>query len=140
MLKLLVTLAVLFYTLYPFDLIPDTIFGIGWLDDIITWILLWWFYYRKPGEEKIRQKFEEKMDDFFKQSPNKEKQTSSDPHDILGVSKDASKEEVQKAYRQLANKYHPDKVSHLGEEFGALAEKRFKEIQQAYQTIMSRYD
>ncbi len=140
MLKLLVTLAVLFYTLYPFDLIPDTIFGIGWLDDMITWILLWWFYYRKPGEEKIRQKFEEKMDDFFKQSEDKENPPSSDPYRILGVSKDASKEEIQKAYRQLANKYHPDKVSHLGEEFRTLAEKRFKEIQQSYQTIMSRYD
>ncbi len=140
MLKLFFTIAVLFYTLYPFDLIPDTIFGIGWLDDMITWVLLWWFYYRKPGEEKIRQKFEEKMDDFFKKPEDKDKPSSSDPYEILGVSKDASREEIQKSYRQLANKYHPDKVSHLGEEFKTLAEKRFKEIQQAYQTLMSGYD
>jgi DnaJ-class molecular chaperone len=36
----------------------------------------------------------------------------------------------------LAGQYHPDKVSHLGEEFRQLAEKRFKEIQVAYQELI----
>lgn len=151
-LKIFFTFAVLIYTLMPFDLIPDTIVGIGWIDDIITWIILWWFYYRNPGDEKIRQKFEEKMDDFFKQTDEnnsrksdnrqsydyKAKQESSDPYEILGVPRHASKEDIQKAYRQLANKYHPDKVAHLGEEFRILAEKRFKDIQNAYETVISR--
>jgi len=35
----------------------------------------------------------------------------------------------------LANKYHPDKVDHLGEEFKKLAEKKFKDIQEAYQKL-----
>ena len=41
----------------------------------------------------------------------------------------------KKVYRQLANKYHPDKVQHLGEEFKELAENRFKEIQTAYREL-----
>jgi DnaJ like chaperone protein len=57
------------------------------------------------------------------------------PHKILGVPKNASVEEIKTAYRQLANKYHPDKVSHLGDEFRKLAERRFKEIQSAYQEL-----
>ncbi|MBW2144864.1 MAG: DnaJ domain-containing protein, partial [Deltaproteobacteria bacterium] len=43
----------------------------------------------------------------------------------------------KKAYRRLAGKYHPDRVNHLGEEFKELAERRFKEIQDAYQDLMA---
>ena len=61
-----------------------------------------------------------------------------DPYKILEIQSDASQEDIKKAYRQLAGKYHPDKVEHLGEEFKALAEKRFKEIQQAYQELRAK--
>lgn len=59
----------------------------------------------------------------------------SDPYAVLGLSASCSNEEVKKAYRELANKYHPDKVSHLGKEFIELAKKKFIEIQEAYQRI-----
>ena len=36
---------------------------------------------------------------------------------------------------KIVSKYHPDKVEHLGDEFKVIAEKRFKEIQQAYQEL-----
>jgi DnaJ-class molecular chaperone len=61
-----------------------------------------------------------------------------DPYEILNVPKGASIEEIKKAYRELANKYHPDKVNHLGEEFKQLAEKRFKEIEEAYRKLVPR--
>ena len=67
-------------------------------------------------------------------SENKPRQTKS-PHEILGVSPEATREEIRTAYLNLAKQYHPDRVSHLGEEFQDLAEKRFKEIQQAYATL-----
>ena len=47
----------------------------------------------------------------------------------------ASDEEVKKAYREMAKKNHPDLVSNLGEEVRKAAEKKFQEINQAYETI-----
>ncbi|MBU0985845.1 MAG: DnaJ domain-containing protein, partial [Proteobacteria bacterium] len=56
----------------------------------------------------------------------------------LNVSRNASAAEIKKAYRELAGKYHPDKVQHLGEEFRKLAENRFKEIEAAYRKLTSK--
>ncbi|SEM49682.1 molecular chaperone DnaJ [Ligilactobacillus sp. WC1T17] len=52
-----------------------------------------------------------------------------DPYDVLGVSKDASADEIKKAYRKLSKKYHPD----LNHEPGA--EAKFKEVNEAYEIL-----
>ena len=57
---------------------------------------------------------------------------------ILEVDSDAGHDEVKKAFRKMANKYHPDKVAHLGADFGAIAEEKFKAINDAYQTVKSQ--
>ena len=57
---------------------------------------------------------------------------SSDYYQILGVSRNASQEEIKKAYKKLAIKWHPDKHK---EETKDEAEKRFKEISEAYQVL-----
>ncbi|HVN58781.1 MAG TPA: TerB family tellurite resistance protein [Bacteroidales bacterium] len=54
---------------------------------------------------------------------------------ILEVDPSASNEEVKKAYRQMAMKYHPDKVSHLGEDFRRTADEKFKKVNEAYERI-----
>ncbi len=54
---------------------------------------------------------------------------------ILEVSKNATDDEVKKAYRKMAKKYHPDKVGHLGKEHQKGAEEKFKQVQQAYEQI-----
>ncbi|MBU4151307.1 MAG: TerB family tellurite resistance protein [Proteobacteria bacterium] len=59
-------------------------------------------------------------------------------YEILGVSRSASFEEIKKAYRTLSMQYHPDKVSHLGEEFKGVAEEKMKEINGAYQYFKDR--
>ena len=54
---------------------------------------------------------------------------------ILELNNSASDSEVKKAYRKMATKYHPDKVSHLGEDLKHLAEEKFKTVNEAYQNI-----
>jgi DnaJ like chaperone protein len=62
-------------------------------------------------------------------------QDSQSAYRILEVDPQADEETVKKAYRRMANRYHPDKVNHLGPEFLTVAEEKFKAINQAYQKI-----
>lgn len=57
------------------------------------------------------------------------------PYRILEIDESANEQEVKKAFRKMANKYHPDKVSHLGKEMQDLAEEKFKAVNDAYQQI-----
>jgi DnaJ like chaperone protein len=54
---------------------------------------------------------------------------------ILEIIPTATDEDVKKAYRRMAMKYHPDKVSHLGEEFRKTADEKFKKVNEAYEKI-----
>lgn len=60
----------------------------------------------------------------------------NDPYSVLGVSKNASDEEIKKAYRELARKYHPD--HYADNPLASLAADKMKEINEAYDTIMNR--
>ena len=57
----------------------------------------------------------------------------SDPYKVLGLTRDASDEEIKKAYRQLSRKYHPD--ANLNNPNKDKAEEMFKLVQQAYEQI-----
>lgn len=54
---------------------------------------------------------------------------------ILEIEPSVSDDEVKKAYRKMAVKYHPDKVSHLGAEFQEAAKEKFQKVQEAYESI-----
>lgn len=56
-------------------------------------------------------------------------------YQILEVDKSITDEELKKAYKKLALKHHPDKVSHLGPDIQKSSEERFKKISQAYEKI-----
>lgn len=59
-----------------------------------------------------------------------------DPYKVLGVSANASDDEIKKAYRELSRKYHPD--SYIDNPLADLAEEKFKEVQDAYNMIMKQ--
>ena len=58
------------------------------------------------------------------------------PYEVLGISPNATDDEVMNAYRELSRKYHPD--SYVNNPLAELAEEKFKEVQQAYEQIMKQ--
>jgi DnaJ like chaperone protein len=54
---------------------------------------------------------------------------------VLGINKESTNIEIKKAYRKMANKYHPDKIAHLGNEFKEIAHDKFKSVSEAYARI-----
>ena len=58
------------------------------------------------------------------------------PYEVLGISPNATDDEVKKAYRELSRKYHPD--SYVNNPLAELAEEKFKEVQQAYDQVMKQ--
>jgi len=137
--KIFLIILALLYVLSPYDLFPDFYaIGWGWLDDLILLGLLWryWNSLSKKQFEGSNRSSQKKPRDAG--SEFEEMDRPKDPYKVLNISRNASSEEIKKAYRQLANKYHPDKVLHLGEEFRKLAEKHFKEVEEAYRELMPK--
>ena len=56
-----------------------------------------------------------------------------DPYSVLGVSRSATDDELKKAYRDLARKYHPD--NYAGTDLADVAEEKMKEINEAYEAV-----
>lgn len=135
----LIVLGALIYTLSPIDLIPDFVALLGWLDDALLWTLVYW--YLAPRKQRAAEFFSQSMGTGPEHSaadgPSADAGPQT-PHDILGVAPGASQEEIRAAYRREAARYHPDKVAHLGEEFREMAERRFREIQAAYEALRDK--
>jgi uncharacterized membrane protein YkvA (DUF1232 family) len=151
--KIILLILALLYVLSPYDLFPDMIIGWGWIDDLVILGFLWRYFYLLNKKRKRFQKYyhdgrNTRSDGSYKKAAgensyqsNAQMQGSSaswSPYSILEIEEGASEEEIKRAYRLLAGKYHPDKVEHLGDEFKELAERRFKKIQQAYEELRSK--
>ena len=141
---LLIFLGVLYY-LFPYDLLPDFLPGIGRLDDLLMLAYLYWIYLKKY-KQSPREESGPSSDNGesgggggpsgYGNSLGRRSQELKDPYQILGTDRHASIEEIKHAYRIQAARYHPDKVSHLGEELQVLAKQKFQDIQWAYEQVM----
>jgi DnaJ like chaperone protein len=135
----------LLYFLVPYDLIPDFLPVMGRIDDLLLLGYLYWTYVRKrprystggPGGPSRdnggsgRGAYTSSSTHGSRPSPS-----AKDPYHILEVNRSASNDEIKRAYRLQASRYHPDKVAHLGEEFQSLAKEKFQDIQWAYEKLM----
>src|SRR5262249_39493332 len=65
------------------------------------------------------------------------RETGFHPNEVLRITRGASQEEIKAAYFNLIKQYHPDKVSHLGQEFQKLADEKAQLINRAYQILMA---
>jgi hypothetical protein len=134
-----IILAIL-YILSPYDLIPG-MHALGWLDDIAVLVVLYRYLSRlnRLRTRKGPPFGGRQTADAAGESQTAEKQdVPRTPYEILGVEPSATQDEIKTAYRKLANQYHPDKVSHLGEELQDLADQRFKQIQDAYEQLVRK--
>jgi len=133
--KYLPWLIALLYFICPYDVVPDFLLGLGWLDDLAVFgLVLWWVSrlrraYQASSTSSAYARKEQA-------APGRQEAPEEDPHKILGVQHSASEQEIKSAYKRLAAQYHPDKVQHLGKEFQELAHKKFVAIQKAYDILM----
>ena len=141
--KYLLILLAVAYVLFPYDLMPDFLFGLGWLDDIGVLAAIWyWFFSGRQRAGKAER--QERVDSRRGKETGGEPPTGaahpgdSDPFTALDLPRNASPEQIRKRYRELAALYHPDKVAHLGREFQELAENKFKSIQEAYRNLTGK--
>lgn len=58
---------------------------------------------------------------------------------ILEIDKTATVDDIKKAYRKMAKKYHPDRVMHLGKEHQHGAEEKFRQVQEAYEQLQKEH-
>lgn len=85
----------------------------------------------KSQAEQIASFYDQTSSENFEEQKNGQKEQSY--YKILGVKENASFEEIKKAYRSLAQKYHPDKLQNYPEYLRELAEREFKVINEAYE-------
>lgn len=110
---------------------------------------------QKQGEERHRREQEARWQyrSYQSQSRQQNRRTYERPSnasrhptnirdfycEILGIEEGAAMSDIKKTYRQMVAKYHPDKVQHLGPEFQDLAEKKIKELNEAYDFFKRRF-
>lgn len=87
--------------------------------------------YKRTNEKRDNQ-------NSYKEKNRAENRTENDPYVILNVKRNATTDEIKKAYKELTKKYHPDKVAHLGDEFQQIAHKKMINIQNAYEKLVKR--
>lgn len=127
--RLIVILA-LVYLLWPADLIPDVLGILGRLDDLLVIGFVAWkmaTQLRRPSPSGAHGGSTAQAD------PSAAEPLS--PFAVFDLSSDASLNEIEDRYRELATLYHPDKVAHLGPDLQKTAHEKMVQIQDAYRKL-----
>ncbi|WP_430816813.1 TerB family tellurite resistance protein [Carboxylicivirga sp. RSCT41] len=103
------------------------LFGIALADGKVTSDEQHYLFHISSGLGISKQDFEAVSAMFIK--------STTSAYKTLEINKDASDDEVKKAYKKMAMRFHPDKVAHLGEDIRKDAEAKFKKINDAYMEI-----
>lgn len=88
-----------------------------------------WNRQRQPVEDESHERQHD-------QQPDSEPENEFDPYVVLGVARNASKEQIRAAYLRQMAKYHPDKVAHLGDDLQELAKLKAQAINRAYEELL----
>jgi len=98
---------------------------------------------RQREEENRRAKEERKKDQAEKERNGRESRRIKDEEyyrDILGLGRNFAVKDIKSHYKELAVKYHPDKVNHLGEKLKELAEREMQKINEAHEYFKKKYN
>lgn len=165
--KFIIILVGMAYLVSPWDILPESLTSyFGLIDDVfvISTLLYLIRYNRLPNFDFLKRFQRNTFKTNHQHSKNRQtnnnqqkthtqsnsepgnssnaarngQQKIKTPYEILGVSPNATQKEILQAYKAAAKKYHPDKLSHLGEEFAHLANEKFLEIQEAYDFLIKR--
>ncbi len=83
----------------------------------------------------INQRDKESIKSMFYMSADRHGRYVDSAYKVLEIAQNATDDEVKKAYRKMAVKYHPDKVSYLGEDFQRIAKDKFQKVNEAFKKI-----
>ena len=135
------------YVLSPVDLFPDFLGLPGRVDDILVALGTLFYLYasgkKVPGSDRSRKagdarrgRREEERRKSEGAYPGAGGRESEDPYEILGTTPGENLEAIRRRYKEKLLQYHPDRVQHLGVEFQEMAERKTKQITEAYQRIL----
>ncbi len=136
LLKYLWPVLIAIYIISPFDAHPL------FLDDLIA---AGWLFYILYKNSKQKQQQQQYYDSYRQQSSGRSQQetesgsngplTLDGAYSLLGIDKNATMDEISRAYREKMTKSHPDKVSHLGEELQEKAKEISLKLNDAYDLV-----
>lgn len=106
-------------------------------------LLLLWMFLRSPKKAKFFKKtkqYQEALNRVKRKREVSQVKTEEDAYSILGIGPEATREEIIKAYRLKIKQYHPDTVSHHGEEYKKWAKEHTLKILKAKETLLREED
>jgi len=145
----LACLAILIYVRSPIDLLPDGMGLLGILDDLaVSFFIVWWLRKRLRVQPRPRTSARQRARGPAGSGGGAAREESRgaaggtpppawDPYAVLGIRRDATADEVSRAYRAQMKLYHPDRVADLGPELREVAHRKAIDIQRAHEELRS---